>query len=225
MSRRRFLLFGLILTAIGSLALFADRLRRVLLRRKCPAMISRAEWGALEPDLGAPNEHGLYDRLTNPEGWLAYPMPLAEVLRTVVVHHSALTLSDGPREIQDLHRQNKGFADIAYHYLIDYDGHPYEGRSITVRGAHVAGFNTGSVGICLLGNFEAIAPAPAQLATLKELIACLIDEYGLTYLAGHRDFNPTETQCPGKNLEPLLPGLAAELRLKFGTGGYAPPDF
>jgi hypothetical protein len=54
------------------------------------AMITRAGWGAAEPQLDAPEEHGLFDPVENPEGWLQYGDPLDSVLRTVVVHHSAL---------------------------------------------------------------------------------------------------------------------------------------
>jgi hypothetical protein len=170
--------------------------------------------------LNAPNEHGLYDPTTNPEGWLIYDQPLSGLLHTIVVHHSALPMRDGPREIQRLHMQQKGFADIGYHFVIDDLGWVYEGRSLAVRGAHTGGYNTGTLGIVLMGNFEVRQPTGAQLAYLKLLVRQLVDEYSITHLAGHYDFQPDETVCPGRNLEPLLPGLAAEMKLEFGTGGY-----
>lgn len=187
------------------------------------ALTRREAWGAAAPDHDAPGEHGLYDPLTNPEGWLVYAQPLADILRTLIVHHSALPLSDGPREIQILHMRSKGYADIGYHYVIDAAGQLYAGRDLTVRGAHTGGANTGSVGACLLGNFELAAPEPAQLATLRALGADLAARYGVTHLAGHRDFQPEETVCPGAQLEPLLPDLAAALGLSYGTSGYVPP--
>jgi hypothetical protein len=187
------------------------------------SIIPRTDWGAVEPDHTAPGEHGFYDPVTNPDGWEVYTRPLSEVLNTIVVHHSALPLSDGPLEIQRLHMQNKGFADIGYHFIVDVLGQIYAGRSLNVRGAHTGGHNTGTVGIVLLGNFEEIQPAALQLASLKTLCRALADEYAIGYLAGHRDFQPGETVCPGKYLEPLLPGLAAEIDLKFGTAGYVGP--
>jgi hypothetical protein len=183
-------------------------------------IIPRAQWGAVEPDLNAPGEHGLYDAQTNPDGWLTYTKPLSQVLTTVVIHHSALPLTDGPLQIQQKHMHDKGYADIGYHFVIDAAGQVYEGRQLDVRGAHTGGHNTGTVGIVLLGNFEEAQPTVAQLASLKTLVASLAGQYGITYLAGHRDFQPDETVCPGRNLEVLLPGLAAELGLKFGTAGY-----
>lgn len=141
-----------------------------------------------------------------------------------MVHHSALPLSDGPREIQELHMQNKGYADVGYHFLIDENGIIYEGRPINVRGAHTGGFNTGAVGVVLLGNFEEIEPTQSQLSSLTELNRYLKTAYQITHLAGHQDFQPGETLCPGRNLEPLLPGLANELELVFGTAGYVGPS-
>ncbi len=141
-----------------------------------------------------------------------------------MVHHSALPLSDGPFEIQKLHRENKGYADVGYHFLIDEHGVIYEGRPINVRGAHTGGFNTGAIGIVLLGNFELIEPTKAQLDSLTDLNYYLTLAYHVTHLAGHQDFQPGETLCPGKNLEPLLPGLAKELPLEFGTAGYVAPS-
>lgn len=187
------------------------------------ALISREAWGAAAPDHNAPGEHGLFDPATNPAGWLVYSQPLSEILRTLIVHHSALPLSDGPRAIQVLHMSNRGYADIGYHFLIDDNGQLYAGRDLGVRGAHTGGANTGSVGVCLLGNFEQLPPPGAQLDALQGLVADLTARYGLTHLAGHRDFQPDETVCPGAALEPLLPALATTLGLAYGTGGYVPP--
>ena len=177
-------------------------------------IIPRSAWGAVEPDMNAPGEHGIYDRDINPEGWLVYSGPLPQVLTTIIVHHSALPLSDGPLGIQQKHRQQKGFADIGYHFVIDEVGQIYEGRSITTRGAHTGGHNTGTIGIVLLGNFEESDPTTEQLTSLKALIACLSTEYEITHLAGHRDFQPDETVCPGEKLAGLLPKLAGDFQAK-----------
>ncbi len=61
-------------------------------------MISREGWGAAAPEIETSNE-GAYDLFTNPSGWMVYDQPLDQVLRTLIIHHSALPLSDGPREI------------------------------------------------------------------------------------------------------------------------------
>jgi len=187
------------------------------------AIIPRDAWGAVATDLNAPNEHGLFDPQANPDGWQVYAAPLAQVLTTVVVHHSALPLRDGPREIQRVHRATLGFADIAYHFVIDGDGRLFEGRPLNVRGAHTRGHNTGTVGVVLLGNFERADPAPEQIASLTTLLLSLRDTYGITHLAGHRDFLPAETVCPGRALEARLPNLARAAGLRLGTDGYRAP--
>lgn len=190
-----------------------------------PEIISREAWGAAAPDHTARAERGMFDARTNRGGWLVYAEPLRDALNTLVVHHSALPLSDGPREIQRLHMQTRGYADIGYHFVIDALGQIYAGRDLGVRGAHVGGANTGTVGAALLGNFEREAPAEAQLEALRRLGAYLAEAYALTHLAGHQDFQPGVTLCPGHELAPLLPGLAGELGLEFGTGGYVKPEW
>jgi hypothetical protein len=188
-------------------------------------MVSREAWGSAAPDHTARAERGLFDARTNPGGWLVYAAPLRDVLNTLVVHHSALPLSDGPLEIQRLHMERRGFADIGYHFVIGALGQIYAGRDLAVRGAHVGGANTGTVGAALLGNFEREQPAEAQLESLRRLGAYLADAYALTHLAGHQDFQPGVTLCPGHELAPLLPGLAGELELEYGTGGFVRPPW
>jgi hypothetical protein len=191
-----------------------------------PTIVSRAEWGARPLNLEAPEEFGVFNAQTNPEGVLTYPDDLSSVLNTIVVHHSAI-LNAGPAEIQSLHMDRRGFADVAYHFLIDADGIIYEGRELNTRGAHVQGFNTGSVGIVLLGNFNDEQPSEAQLVSLQALVDYLRYTYEIRYLAGHKDYpdqSPDGTECPGANLYPLLPGIARSLGMKYGIEGYVRPD-
>ncbi len=187
--------------------------------------VTRAGWGAADPDHNASDEYGLFHADTNPEGWLVYTEPLAEALNTIVVHHSALSFTDGPREIQQFHMERRGYADLAYHFVIDGFGQLYEGRALSARGAHTGGANTGTVGIVLLGDYSLVPLLRAPLETLGTLVAYLAEQYAITHLAGHRDFQPDVTQCPGDNLEAFLPDLAVELGLAFGTEGYVPPPW
>lgn len=182
-------------------------------------MISRSEWGARPPAVTAQGsgEHGYYNAVSNPNGWLQYDQPPAQVLHTLVIHHSALPLSDGPVEIQNLHMDEKNFADVGYQYLINERGQLFEGRAVNVRGAHAFGCNHGTVGICLIGNFEEIEPTATQLRTLDALINALISAYPrITRMAAHKDCNPGVTLCPGQNLYALLPGIAERFGLLYG---------
>jgi hypothetical protein len=214
-SRRQSLQLGL---TAGAAALLAACQTPETPAAPLPALtlITRDEWGAVAPNLEAAGEHGLFDERTNPTGWLEYDQPLSTVLTTLVVHHSASVL-DGPRDIQKLHMSTRGFADIGYHYLIEAGGQLYEGRDLQVRGAHTGGFNTGTLGVCLLGNFQNQWPAMPQLETLRGLGTHLAAAYGIAYLASHHGFQPDATVCPGRNLEPLLPDLASVMGLTYGT--------
>lgn len=222
-SRRTFLKWLIAGGAAASLPIFLRYTHQPSCSLTSLAIIPRAQWGAAEPDHTVSGEHGFYHPQTNPQGWLVYPEPLDEVLTSIIVHHSASRLIAGPLKIQRTHMENKGLADIGYHFVIDQCGTPYEGRPLNVRGAHTGGRNTGTVGIVLLGNFENGPPPAAQLAALQTLAGCLAAAYHITHLAGHRDFQPGHTVCPGQFLEPLLPALAAGLGLTFGTAGYNGP--
>lgn len=187
------------------------------------AVIRRAEWGAVPPNHNAADERGWFDARRNVGGLLVYAEPLSAVLRTIVVHHSALRPEFGVAAIQRLHMEQRGLADIAYHVVVAADGQVYEGREIGVRGAHVRAANTGSVGVMLAGNFEEGAPPDMQWQALDAVVGWLRGEYpGITHLAGHADFND-ETVCPGRYVRPRLAGLAAQHGLALGTGGYVRP--
>jgi len=192
-----------------------------------PTIISRVDWGARPLDLNASEESGVFNAQYNREGVLTYPDDLSAVLNTIVVHHTAIP-NASPDEIQDLHMDRRGFADVAYHFLIDSEGVIYEGREIDIRGTHVQGFNTGSVGIVLMGNFNETEPAQAQIDSLENLVDYLRDRYEIRYLAGHKDYpdqSPDGTDCPGTNLYPLLPDLAIKLGMKYGIDGYVNPEW
>lgn len=192
-----------------------------------PSIVRRADWGARTLNLNAPEELGMFDPLSNVQGVLYYPSDLRLALNTIVVHHTAFSHA-GPVEIQEMHMDRRGFADVAYHFLIDPDWVIYEGRNLRIRGAHVQGFNTGSVGIVLIGNFNVEEPTRAQIDSLAGLVDYLRYTYEIRYLAGHKDYpdqSPDGTECPGDHLYPLLPDLARELGMQYGIGGYVKPDW
>ena len=122
-----------------------------------PPIVSRVEWGALPVDHSARNERGHYEDGVNPEGWYLYDGNLRESYQTLIVHHSAIYKADGRAtllEVQRLHREDRGWADVGYHFMLDVDGAIYEGRDLRARGVHTRGRNTGSVGVCLLGDYR-----------------------------------------------------------------------
>jgi len=162
--------------------------------------------------------------------------PTATVVSHLVVHHSAGSNTSPNwaatvRSIWDYHVNTQGWADIGYNYLIDPDGVIYEGRGNNVRGAHFSCMNTGSLGVCLLGDFNTASPSTAMMNSLIELMgwkACDIDEdprdttyfangaVDLINLCGHRDGNTipascTVTECPGNNVYAALNTLRSNI--------------
>lgn len=187
-------------------------------------ILPRTAWNARPPNHNARNERGFYSA-TNPFGWRDYGADYPDIYRTLVVHHSVIYRLDDLttlRDVQNLHMDDRAWADVGYHFLIGTDGQVYAGRDLRVRGTHVGGFNTGSAGVCLLGDFTRRDPLPAQLESLLALGAWLRALLPVTHLAAHGEFN-TDTVCPGARLTLLLDDVAAALGLLRGTGGYQPP--
>ena len=83
------------------------------------------------------------------------------------------------RAIELYHVQGNGWNDIGYNFLVDKYGQIFEGRygGITrpVIGAHAQGFNSGSVGISVIGDYGSTSISPAARAALVSLIAWRLD--------------------------------------------------
>ena len=91
-----------------------------------PAIVRRDEWGALPVNHSARNENGFYHRDNNPYGWYVYEGELRDRYQTLIVHHSSFYEVDVHatlQEVQRLHRDDRQWADIGYHYLIDIRRH------------------------------------------------------------------------------------------------------
>ena len=62
------------------------------------------------------------------------------------------TMDIGAEDIRKWHVEERGWSDIGYHKVIRRDGTVETGRDIDVSGAHAAGFNSVSIGVCLVGG-------------------------------------------------------------------------
>jgi N-acetylmuramoyl-L-alanine amidase len=169
------------------------------------------------------------------------PPRYAPALRFALVHHTAgsnsYSRAQSPaivRAIEIYHVLGNGWNDIGYNFLVDKYGRIYEGRyggiDRNVVGAHAQGFNTGSVGVALMGTYSSRTPSRAALRSLEALLAWRLDlahvdpRGTLTYLSGgnprfpsgapvflrtvsgHRDTGYTE--CPGNVLYRQIPNIA-----------------
>lgn len=122
-------------------------------------------------------------------------------IKKVIIH-----VSDTPDDmhydidhIRDWHVNGNGWNDVGYHYVVTRMGEVQEGRNVVRPGAHVAGHNHDSIGICWVGRHK---PSPRQYKALKWLTADILKSFRLdtTTVFGHNDFNANKT-CPNLNME------------------------
>jgi hypothetical protein len=144
--------------------------------------------------------------------WGGTPADAAQARRHTIthitLHHQGEPYKPGTdpqqylRNLQTWSRNSKHWLDIPYHYIIDLDGHIYEGRKIDYAGDTNTEYDpTGHALIEVVGNFEEVEPNQQQLDAVVRLMAMLAKKYGvaLDHIASHRDFS-TQTVCPGANL-------------------------
>jgi len=127
-----------------------------------------------------------------------------ELTNYIAVHCSATGphMDIGKAEIDRWHRA-KNWLAIGYHYVIKRDGTVEEGRPDDVVGAHVADFNSVSVGICMVGGVSKDDPnvpennfTDEQFSSLQGLLVKLEEKYPDAIIQGHRDFPDVKKACP-----------------------------
>jgi N-acetylmuramoyl-L-alanine amidase len=179
----------------------------------------------------------------------------ARAVRFAVVHHTAGSNNYSRaqsaavvRGIQLYHVRGNGWNDIGYNFLVDRYGQVFEGRfggvERSVVGAHAQGFNSGSVGVALIGNYNSTALSAEARSALVRLLAWRLDVAHVDPLAaltwpsggnprypsgvpvflrpvsGHRDVG--FTSCPGTVVYGQLSLLARAVALTGLPKLYAP---
>lgn len=210
--------------------------------------LSRAAWGADES-------------LRFRDGTEYWP-PEFYPVQTLTVHHTA-GANDDPdpaatvRAIYYYQAVTQDWGDIGYHLLVDEAGRVYEGRwsgpdgvpvfdgtangrPLGVTAAHVGGFNTGNLSVCLLGDFTSRLPTTAAWESTVRVLAglarvCGLDPLGTTdyvnpvnsatktvqTISGHRDW--AATQCPGNMFYPHLPTVRSQVAGLLAVVPRKPP--
>ncbi|HSS73908.1 MAG TPA: N-acetylmuramoyl-L-alanine amidase [Gaiellaceae bacterium] len=201
-----------------------------------PQIVPRSEWRANEAIKRAPPRY-------------------AKTVSLAIVHHTAGTNSYGPsasaaivRGIELYHVRGNHWNDIGYNFLVDRYGQVFEGRAggidRNVIGAQAQGFNTGSVGVALIGNYNTGNVTSAERKALVSLVAWRLDvahvdplgtvdwvsggnpkyrpgkTVELRAISGHRDTG--FTSCPGTRLYSQLPSIAANVAATGLPKIYAP---
>lgn len=134
----------------------------------------------------------------------------------IMVHHSA-TKDSGTvswAAIERFHRETQGWRDIGYHAGLELVGGPelgpyaYQaliGRSVNSPAAACkeGEMNTRALHVCVVGNFDDVAPSSAILAVLKKRVLLpWMDLFGIPadHIVGHRDYATYKT-CPGRSFD------------------------
>lgn len=124
-------------------------------------------------------------------------------IKKIILHCSASDRVDQTAAMMDLWHKARGFLSpsgkhIGYHYFIRKDGMLEGGRGVDEVGAHCAGHNGDSIGICLAGL---TAFAPNQLATLACVLQTLKQIYPGATVHGHNEF--ANKACPVYDVKPF----------------------
>lgn len=225
-----------------------------------PDFVSRDEWGAdesvryLSEDPGYVQEAEfeypdmrLSSVTTEENGqFLKWPYEYSQDVNKIIIHHTASTSDlDDPetavRAIYLYHSLTRGWGDIGYNYIVAPDGRVFEGRAggDSVVGAHAAGYNAGSVGIAVLGNYQKDPLPKEAMQGLSGMVYQLAELHDITpdgaspfrgksipNILGHRDVSATS--CPGDYNYDYLPDLRELVSLsldssrhKSASGTYA----
>ncbi|MCK4800222.1 N-acetylmuramoyl-L-alanine amidase [Candidatus Parcubacteria bacterium] len=190
-----------------------------------PKIIPRAEWGADESKMTWPTKYAKVEKFVIHHTASSDPVSdtdgsgeYKDMVNNIYLYHN------GKRTWYDDGKKYTGFGDIGYNYLIDPNGNIYEGRSggNGVVAGHATGYNTGSIGISILGRYQdytnsenkEVKSHPVTFAikkSLENLIGWLAsnnsidlnrvsDFHGksISGVSGHRDLAPTV--CPGDEI-------------------------
>lgn len=193
-----------------------------------PTFITREEWNADTVDTSR----------------LSY----AKELKAICIHHTGgsntYTAAQSPQVVRGMftyHTKTLGWADLGYNVVVDKYGQIFEGRAgglhRNVAGAHARGFNTGSCGISVMGDYMDIPVPTAALNAIATVAAWKLastftqDVYGtetwtvttsnvkrsgtfsMPHLFAHRDVNYTD--CPGDTYYGQLPELRSLVQQKL----------
>jgi N-acetylmuramoyl-L-alanine amidase len=127
----------------------------------------------------------------------------------IIIHHTASDYGN-LAYFRDLHQRERGWKDIAYHFLIN------NGTAGTAPGqieesdlwkrreggysTKVSQANQFGIAVVLVGNFENHKVSARQMEALLNLVLRLKREYNipLNHIVGHREL--WQTACPGKHL-------------------------
>ncbi|WP_460359115.1 peptidoglycan recognition protein family protein [Mycobacterium sp. ZZG] len=149
-------------------------------------------------------------RIISRDGWSAQPARQGGVPHTptrLTIHHTGVVLGDNRnaparlRQHQQLHQNDRGWVDIAYHVGVDRNGNIYQLRDPWIKGDTATDYDTdGHFLVVCEGNFDEEAVTEEQLQGAAMAFAWAVSTFpiGSTEVEGHQDY--AATACPGADL-------------------------
>jgi len=129
--------------------------------------------------------------------------PLFHKIEFIVVHHSGNPNPHTPMSTAQ-QAMKEGEPTIEYHICIQNGKVFWTARFVYVTN-HTYGFNSRSIGVCVLGDYSTKEPNPQDLEALRFVIAALYEFFGqgwgqfrLLGLVPHMWVKNNSTACPGK---------------------------
>lgn len=132
----------------------------------------------------------------------AFPKPTTRRIEEIIVHCTATPegRAVSVNTIRGWHI-GQGWRDIGYHWVVLLDGTIAPGRPESQVGSHVAGHNSGTLGVVYVGGVGADGKTPkdtrtpAQKAALLALCRALIQRYpAIRKVTGHNQY--AAKACP-----------------------------
>ena len=127
--------------------------------------------------------------------WAYPPARRTQAVRYIIVHNTG-----GEGTVEGIHAYHKslGWAGVAYNFLVALDGDIHEGRGEYAVGGHCYGYNSMSIGVAFIGNYNTRKQMPdAQFKSGVAILRYLMDRYPGAALIGHKAVNSTD--CPGQH--------------------------
>jgi hypothetical protein len=162
----------------------------------------RSAWTRRPPSAGNINPMQGATKLTvHHEGW------------TPVSFTDPTATSRRIEQIRRAHVEDRGWADIGYHFVVDRAGIVWQGRELRYQGAHVRDHNEHNIGVLVLGNFDRQSPTDAQTRSLVMTMRGLLTRHRISpaRVYTHQEINPTA--CPGRALQQRMVAIRSRRML------------
>ncbi len=174
--------------------------------QKRPVIQSREAWNAKDA-VGEGKKHKILFITIHHTATIQKPgVPIATKMRNLQAFSQR-------EDKLDTGKVKPAWFDIPYHYYIAADGQIAEGREIKYVGDTNTEYDpTGHALVVLEGSFNTEQPTPAQIVSMKRIVAWLARKYKVPAadIKGHNDY--AKTGCPGENLSKLLSDLRKVVR-------------